>query len=85
MSPATVPPAHLPVHKTRSMTKRDPAFDAERMRRMINDDTFLSFVFSRQRSASRNLSDDQILKIMFKTYVLEDSVGAHHYNNQDPD
>jgi len=71
--------------KTRFINKRVPAFDAERMRRMINDDTFLSFVFSRQRSASRNLSDDQILKIMFKTYVLEDSVGTHHYNNLNRD
>lgn len=78
--------SHLPVDSlraipTRSKAQITPIFNADRMLQMVSNDTYLSFVFARERSVSRNLSDDQILKAMFKTYVLGDSVGAHNYHN----
>ena len=71
-----------PAIPIRSKAKITPVFNTDRMLQMVSNDTYLSFVFARERSVSHNLSDGQILQAMFKTYVLDDSVSAHHYHNQ---
>ena len=54
-------------------------FDSNKFRRLMAEDKFLEFTYNRLRDKN-GLSDDQVLEVLFNTYVQDDSAMTAAYN-----